>query len=142
MIVLKTLHREVRQRVQRGCIDLLAKKFKKQNLIVSVEKCTCFCIDGRQEKCTAKSERGFLKCKKETCTIVCSRRKVSAWTLRVKRMKTLSITRLNKLNRECRLTEVRFKKRVTMANKVCQNSLLSDKNETLLFLLKNLVKVK
>ena len=74
MIVLKTLHQKLRQRVHRGCIDLLAKKLKKQNLMVPVEKHTCFCMDGSLEKFTAKSGRGFLKCKKETCTIVCSRR--------------------------------------------------------------------
>lgn len=42
VIVLKTLHRELRQRVHRVCIDLLTKKVKKQNLMVSVEKVHLF----------------------------------------------------------------------------------------------------
>ena len=36
--------------------------------MVSVEKYSCFCINGKRERITEKSGRGFLKCK-ETCTM-------------------------------------------------------------------------
>ena len=37
--------------------------------MVSVEKYKCFCVDGKLERFTSKSGRGFVKCKKETCTM-------------------------------------------------------------------------
>ena len=37
--------------------------------MVSVEKYKCFCVDGKRERFTSKSGRGFVKCKKETCTM-------------------------------------------------------------------------